>query len=253
MHLEEFAEGTTFVHYLDPRIKILTAVLFSVVVALSDRLAVLGAALAVAFILLLLARLELKLVLTRLLIVNSFIIFLWFFLPFSFPGHEVFSFGPLTASREGLNLALVITVKSNAIVWTAIALLSTSKFHSLVHALAHFKIPDKLIHLFFFTFRYFQVIHQEYLRLRAAMRIRCFQPKTDRHTYRNLAYLLGMLLVRSFDRSERVYQAMLCRGYRGRFWMLDHFHLHRRDVVFLGIMILVTTALGVMEWRPPIL
>ena len=64
---------------------------------------------------------------------------------------------------------------------------------------------DKLVHLFFFTFRYFQVIHQEYLRLRAAMRIRCFQPGTNGHTYRMLAYLLGMLLVRSYDRGQRLW------------------------------------------------
>ena len=43
------------------------------------------------------------------------------------------------------------------------------------------------------------------------------------HSYRTFGYLVGMLLVRSFDRSERVLAAMKCRGFRGQYWLLDHF------------------------------
>ncbi len=248
MHLEEFAAGVSFLHRLDPRVKILTAGVFSVVVALADRFPILLIGLGASILLILLARLSWGLVLTRLAIVNTFIIFLWLFLPFSHPGQPVFHLGPLTASKEGLAYALAITIKSNGIILAIIALLSTSTFFSLIHALRHLKAPDKLVHLFFFTFRYFQVIHQEYLRLRAAMRVRCFRPRSNMHTYRSLAYLIGMLLVRSYDRSERVYQAMLCRGYHGKFWILDHFHLHGRDVVFLILMTIFNLILAVGQW-----
>ena len=189
-----------------------------------------------------------KLVIVRLAMVNSFILFLWVFLPFSHPGRPAFQMGPFIATWEGLEYALVITVKSNAIILAIMALLGTSTLNALIHALRHFKVPDKLVHLFFFTFRYFQVIHQEYLRLRAAMRIRCFKAKTGLHTYRSLSYLVGMVLVRSFDRSDRVHQAMICRGYDGRFWVLDHFHLHDRDLVFLAAMMAFNLFLVVAQW-----
>lgn len=248
MHLEQFAAGSSLIHRLDPRVKIISAVLFSVTAALSDRFEVLAASLAGGLLLVLLARLDLALAAVRLAIVNGFVLFLWLFLPFSHPGPTVFTLGPLAASREGLDLALAITIKSNAIILAALALLSTSTVFALVHALRHFRVPDKLVNLFFFTFRYFHVIHQEYLRLRAAMRVRCFRPGTNLHTYRSLAFLVGMLLVRSFDRSERVYQAMLCRGFKGRFWILDHFHFHGRDYVFLGVMIVYAALLAVGQW-----
>jgi cobalt/nickel transport system permease protein len=252
MHLEEFAKGQSLPHTLDPRTKIAAAAYFSVVAAVAERMPVLLAGLAVGAALVVLAKLPVKLVLVRLAIVNSFIIFLWFFLPFSGEGTAVFAIGPLTATREGLEHALAVTLKSNAVILAAMALLSTSTVFHLVHALRHMHVPEKLVGMFFFTFRYFQVIHEEYLRLRTAMRVRCFRPRTNFHTYRSVAYLMGMVLVRSFDRAERVHQAMLCRGYTGKLWILSHFHYHDRDGRFLAVMVALTTLLAVIEWIIPI-
>ena len=252
MHFEEFSLGSSFIHRLDPRIKIISALLFSSVVAVVDRFPVMAAALAVSGAMLLPARLHLDRVGRRLLLVNTFVLFIWLVVPFTYHGQTLFQIGPLSASREGLRLSLAITLKSNTIVLAVIALLATSPVFTLVHALRHLYVPDKLVNLFFFTYRYFQVIHGEYLRLRSAMRIRCFQPTTNRHTYRSLAYLLGMLLVRSFDRSERVYQAMLCRGFKGRFWLLTHFTMGRADFAFLGAIIAVTALLAAGQWATPL-
>lgn len=248
MSIEEFSQGSSLIHGLDPRVKIISAVLFSIIVALADRLAILTAALAVALLLVFLARLNAKRLGSRLLIINTFILLLWLVLPFSYPGQPVFNIGPLTVTREGLNYSLVISMKSNAIVLVMIALLATSPIFTLVHALRHLKIPTKLIQLLFFTFRYFHVLNQEYSRLRGAMRIRCFKARTNIHTYKNLGYLVGMLLVRSFDRSEKIYQAMLCRGYQGRFLVFTHFSLNSRDVLFLLVMIVLSIALGMGQW-----
>jgi cobalt/nickel transport system permease protein len=220
----------------------------SVITALAEAWPVPAAALAGAAALVLLARLDVKLVLARLAVVNGFILFLWVFLPFSTPGAPVFHVGPLAATREGLAYAALITIKSNAVILFIIALLSTSTTFAIIHALRHLKAPEKLVGLFFFTFRYFQVIHAEYLRLRDAMRIRCFTPGTNLHTYRTTAWLVGMLLVRSFDRSERVYQAMLCRGFNGRFWLLSHFHFHRADYWFMAAAGLYAAGLLGLTW-----
>jgi cobalt/nickel transport system permease protein len=70
MHLEEFAAGSSLMHRLDPRAKLVAAVLFSVVVAVSDRFPVMAAGLAGALVLLALAGLELRLVLIRLAMVK---------------------------------------------------------------------------------------------------------------------------------------------------------------------------------------
>jgi cobalt/nickel transport system permease protein len=110
-------------------------------------------------------------------------------------------------------------------------------------------VPDKLTHLLLFTVRYLDVLHREYLRLWAAMKTRGFRPRVNRHTYRSYSYLVGMLLVRSFDRSERVVAAMKCRGFRGRFYLLDHFALSRSDLPFCiasSVVLLVLILLEVL-------
>ena len=80
------------------------------------------------------------------------------------------------------------------------------------------------------------------------MKIRCFHPRTDIHTYKTYAYLLGMLLIKSYDRSERVHQAMICRGFKGEFWMLDHFNLKKSDVIAGVLMLFFIMGLFLLQW-----
>jgi len=234
MQIEEFALGNSWVHELDPRVKIVVTFVFSLVVALNQDLAATALSIVLPVALILAARLTLKKVLARLAIVNGFIAFMWLFLPFTTPGETIYTLGPLTIQRAGVEAALLITLKSNSIILMVIALLGTSPIFTLVHALSHLWVPDKLVHLFFFCYRYIHVIHGEYHRLINAMKIRGFRPKTDMHTYRAYAYLLGMLLVRSFDRSKRILQAMRCRGFKGKFYILHHYQMKRYDYALVG-------------------
>jgi cobalt/nickel transport system permease protein len=234
MELEEFALGDSWVHNLDPRVKILVTLIFSFVVALNQHLPGTLMSLVLPLALLACARISLKRVLARLAIVNGFILFIWFFIPFSTPGTTIYTLGPLSIQREGILTALLITLKSNSIILMVLALLGTSQIFTLVHALSHLWVPDKLVHLFFFCFRYINVIHHEYHRLVNAMKMRGFKPKTNMHTYRTYAYLVGMLLVRSFDRSKRILQSMKCRGFKGEFYILHHYQMKHADYALAG-------------------
>jgi len=238
MHLEEFAEGHSLWHRMDPRVKILGVTSMAIVTSVSDRMSALLLALCFAICALVIARLDTKQVLIRMGVINGFVLFLWFFLPFTTQGEVVAQLGGLDVYREGITLALTITIKANAIAGITIALLGTSTIFDLVHGLIHLRVPQRIVQLFFFTYRYISVIHREYLSLRTSMRLRCFKPGTDLHTYRSFAYLVGMLFVRSLDRSERIYQAMVLRGFSGTFWTLDHFHMRRSDWAALAILTL---------------
>lgn len=218
------------------------------VVALADRYSCLAVAVCVSLGLIFVARLSLKQVLLRLLAVNAFIVFLWLFLPFTYGGEELFRIGPLHASREGVAFALLITIKSNGIVLALLALLATTPVITLGHAMSHLYVPDKLVHLFFFTIRYLQVLHLEYDRLRDAMKIRAFKPRSNLHTYRSLAYLIGMLLIKSFDRADRIRKAMVCRGFHGKFYLLSHFELRRNDLGMLVFMLVIISYMAALQW-----
>ncbi len=246
MHLEEFAEGGSLLHRLDPRVKFITLMPFILLVAVLKGIELPLAGLMVSLVLVSIARLPLKKLMNRLLVVNTFVLLLWFFIPFSYPGRQLLSIGPLSLSQEGLLYVLSITIKTNAIVLATIAVLGTSEIFYLAHALLHLRIPEKLVYLFFFFYRYISVLHEEYTRLRRAMAIRCFHPKSNMHTYRSYAYLVGMLLVRSYERSQRIYQAMLCRGFQGRFPLVRHFRMTGKDILFLAVMISITIAMAII-------
>ena len=95
--------------------------------------------------------------------------------------------------------------------------------------------------------------NEEFRRLVQAMKIRGFQPRTNLHTYRSYAYLAAMLLVRSYDRADRVFQAMLCRGFHGTFYSLRIFSWQRRDWWFLGTSMPALAVLLYLEWQSPLL
>jgi cobalt/nickel transport system permease protein len=234
---EKFSEGDSTLHKLDPRVKIIVALFFSVIVAVTDKYTSLSGGLLFAVGAVAVARLRTKEIISRLLVVNSFIFLLWLMLPLTFPGKNIDTLGSLNISQEGIKYALLITIKSNAIILVGIALLSTSSIFNLIHALHHLHFPNKLTQLFFFTYRYMQTIHSEYIRLNNAIKIRGFKAQTNFHTYKTYAYLVGMMLVRSYDRSKRVYNAMLCRGFKGKLWTLNHFVFKKTDLVTGTIMV----------------
>ncbi|MBG0789299.1 MAG: cobalt ECF transporter T component CbiQ [Desulfovibrionaceae bacterium] len=225
-------------HRTDPRVRLVCGLAVTVPAALLTDSQAAWLALAFSLLLVKMARLNLVRVLNRLAVVNVFIAFLWLFLPFSLPGYPLWSIGPLNLTQEGVDLALLITVKSNAIVLSLMALLGTIPVQDLGPALQQLKMPDKLCHILLFTYRYIFVIHKEYVTMRQAMRARGFRPRTNRHTYRSYAWLVGMLLVRSWDRAERVGEAMRCRGFRGRFYSLARFDARTGDYAFLALCLL---------------
>ena len=236
------------IHRIDPRFRIAASAAFAVVVVLSGRLSALIAALAIALMLAAAARLSIRHVLGKLGELNVFVLMLAVFMPVMTPGEAAFSLGPIVWTREGLTHALVIGLRANAIMVTLLALVTTMEPAHLGFALHSLGCPGKLAHLLLFMVRYVEVIHREYHRLRDAMRLRAFKPSFSRHTLRTFGYLVGQLLVRSFDRSERIMEAMKCRGFRGRFYVLDRFAVGAGDYMFSAASLAVLAGLGFLQW-----
>ena len=245
---EPFSDGDSLIHRLDPRLKVIFAILYSFIVALSSRFPTLFAALGFSLLLIVLARLNVQEVAKRLAVVNGLILFFWLVLPLTFEGKPLFYLGPLAVTREGVILSAQITLKSNAILLAFISLIASMSIATLGHAMNRLYIPDKIVHLFLLTYRYIFVIDQEYQRLSRSAKIRSFRPGTNAHTYRTYAYLIGILFVRASARAQRVHQAMLCRGFKGKFYCLREFSMSLFDWTWSVIMAVVIFGLGVLEW-----
>jgi cobalt/nickel transport system permease protein len=226
----------------------MTACIYSIVVALSRNFQVLTAAVLISFVLVILAQLSVREIIKRIIVVNSFNVLLWLVLPLTFHGPIALTLGPLTIYNAGIAMAAQITLKSNAILLALMALVTTMNFSILGYALNWLHVSDKIVHLLLMTYRYVFVIDQEYQRLIRAARIRGFQPRTNLHTYKTYAYLVGMLLVRSAVRADRVYKAMLCRGFKRKFYCLHEFNAGKHERLFVAAMAGVILVLIYLEW-----
>jgi cobalt/nickel transport system permease protein len=183
----------------------------------------------------------------RLLLFQGLLAVLLLTLPFTVPGVPILELGPLTASREGLARAFLILLKANAVVLVLGGLVGGLEPVVFGHALARLGVPEKLVHLLLMTVRQIALLDQEYRRLRQAMRARAFVPRSNRHTWNSYAWLIGMLLVRALGRSRRMLAAMRCRGFQGRFYLLDTEDWTPADSTFtvaLGLLLAALLALG---------
>ncbi|GAA0588472.1 cobalt ECF transporter T component CbiQ [Caenispirillum bisanense] len=242
--LRTFADGPlTGLRRIDPRMRLVAAAVFAFSTVALHEFRSLGVALAAAALLAAWARLPAAETARRVLAVDGFIVLTLIMLPFTTPGETLVTLWGFDASRQGLEHALRIALKANAVILALLALVGTLPETTLGHALARLRVPEKLVQLFLMTVRYIEVLHQEYGRLRTAMKARGFRPRTDRHTLTSLGYLIGMLLVRSLERSERVMAAMKCRGYTGRFPLLDDLRSRPADWLFLAALTAACLAL----------
>ena len=244
---EPFATGDSVIHQLDPRIRVAFATLYVFVVALSYQFSVLILSLLISSALIAVSKISITDVFKKMIWVNALIFLLWLLLPFTFKGDVLTRIGSIAIYRPGVILAAQITLKSNAILMAFIALIATMSFATLGHALYRMRVPEKIVHLLLMTYRYVFVIEQEYLRLIRATKIRGFRPGTNANTYRTYAYVIGMLFVRAAVRAERVHQAMLCRGFRGRFYSLQEFNIGSESWMFAALMTFAIIGLVFLE------
>ena len=227
----EVAPGGGF-RDVDPRVRIVVAAAFAIVVVALDDIRILGVALVLAMAAATVMRLPLAPTLRRAAAMDGFIVVMLLMLPFTVAGEPIFTIGPLTASREGLWRAIAIALKANAIVLLLLALVGTMNAAILGHALRRLGAPAVLIHLLFFTVRYVEVLSRELHRARLAMKARAFRPRSKLHTWQSFGYLIGMLLVRGLERAERILKAMKCRGFDGRLHSGDAPALRPLDALF---------------------
>lgn len=141
-------------------------------------------------------------------------------LPLTTPGTPAFALqlGGLTlsATREGLALAGMLCLRMLTCFLPALALMASTPLPELLGALGRLGVPRLFIALTGMAVRYISVLREEARRQAIGRRSRGYRPGRvlwDRRTLRTTAQMLGMLLLRAYDRSERVYWAMMSRGY----------------------------------------
>jgi cobalt/nickel transport system permease protein len=119
-----------------------------------------------------------------------------------------------------------------------ILLTNTTRFVELLRGLRKLGCPRILVVNLSFLYRYFFVLTEEALRMKQARDCRRVGRAPLREEMKILSSMLGTLLIRSFERAERMHSAMLSRGYSGEFPVTEARPFTWRDPVFLSIVAL---------------
>jgi cobalt/nickel transport system permease protein len=229
---------------LDARWKLAALTLAALATALLRTVPATALALAGALFLAWLGRLPLRWYLGRLgpvaLVLALFAVPLPFLLHGSGPEWQ---WGPFSVSRHGAAVALVLSTKAVAVVTLALVLLASAPLDATLKAAHSLHVPGLLVQLGLLSYRYLFLLADELGRLRVALRVRGYRNRPTWHSYRTVGHVAGTLLVRGYERAERVGQAMRCRGFDGRFRSLATFRTRAADV--LAFALIVAATLGV--------
>jgi cobalt/nickel transport system permease protein len=231
---------------LDPRVRLGLAALTTLCLALVQQISSGLLGLVFGLGLLRLARPAVTSLPRRLAAVNIFVLFLWCVLPFTMPGEQI-SFGWLAASLPGLRLSLLITLKANAIFCVFQALSGDMPPSAAGRALEGLGCPAKLVFLFLVTGRYVHLLMEEWQTLMDAAKLRGFAPRAGLRAWRVLACLLGLLLIRSHERSRRVYEAMSLRAFTGNFRTVTLFQTRPADAILALVVLLFLAGIALTE------
>jgi cobalt/nickel transport system permease protein len=238
--LDRYQAGESFVHHLDPRVKVVVTLLFILSNVLLPDGAWLAFALAWGLILLtsVLAGLGLGYAFKRSFVAIPFALAA-ITVVFNLPGQPLFAWkiGPwqLVATDTGMIRFASIVIRTWLSVQMAILLTATTRFPELIHALHHLRVPQLLIAIVSFMYRYLFVLTDEAMRLMRAREARSARSATG----------AGQLFLRSYERSDRIYNAMLARGYSGQFLTLNPHVMGTSDWIVGAVAVIMLMLLQV--------
>ena len=242
---DRYHHGNSLIHKLDPRIKVLITVAYIISNALLPDGAWIAFLCAYAFLLAIniLSGLGLGFTFRRSFVALPFALVAITVL-FSIPGKPITSFHFLmwnmTITDAGLLRFVSIVIRSWLSVQMAILLVSVTEFPKVIHALNHLRVPTIITVIISFLYRYLFVLTDEVMRMMRARQARSASTVGIRSggsvawRAQIAGHMAGQLFLRSYERSDRIYNAMLSRGYKGELMTIHPHHYEKHDVM-IGI------------------
>ncbi|HOV78892.1 MAG TPA: cobalt ECF transporter T component CbiQ [Bacillota bacterium] len=248
------AARSSLLRNMDPRVKAVSIFAFVALASTMNFLPFLVGAGAFVWSLAGFSRIPATYLLKRVLWTVPFGFFLIAIFPFFTPGVPLFElnagFVSLAVTGEGMERALVFFLRVFTAVSALALLTATTGFRELMNALRDLRLPHILTGLIEFTVRYVFVLAEELQRMKTARRARSFEQGgslLDRHALKTLGCLTGVLFMRSYERGERVFYAMLARGYAGGTGELNRRALCTKDVCIGAGIFLFALSLRLIE------
>ncbi len=230
--LDDLSQKDTFVHRLHPLVKLLATVVYLTVVVSFGRYEISSLLVFLFYPVLIFAFAEIPVVpiLKRLFIIEPLIIGIGILNPIF--DHQFITFYGIEFSRGWVTLFSII-IKSGLTVTSALLLVATTGMDKLSGAMRMLKIPRIFIMQLLLTYRYITVMMEEVARTLRAYSLRAPNQKgIHRSAWGSLA---GQLILRTFDRAQRIYQSMCLRGYTGEYNIGRQSPMNLYDLLYLTV------------------
>lgn len=232
--LDRLSYRDTVVHRLDARAKVIGTALFLLTVISFSKYEIAGLIPFFLYpaLLMALGDIPVRFIARKMIVVSPFAIFIGLFNPILDTRTAAAIFG-ITVSAGWISFVSIL-MKFALTVSAALLLIATTSFSGVCHALRQLGCPALFVSQLQFLYRYLFVLMEETMRIVRARDMRSFGRRGTE--LRVFARLIGILFLRTVDRAERIYYAMLSRGFRGDMPALGQSRWAGPDLAFLSAM-----------------
>ncbi|MBM4041292.1 MAG: cobalt ECF transporter T component CbiQ [Planctomycetes bacterium] len=251
-YIDHLAMGDTPAHRLDARAKLVVVIVFTALLVSVPRyeVAALFPYAILPFAWLAFGGVPLGFVAKRLLLVSPFILFVAAFNPLFDAAPVLVRLGPWAFwVRGGVLSCASVCGKFILTVSILVALVSTTRFHDLLKAMAWFRLPRLFIVVLSFLYRYLFLLVEQVQRMKRARECRAVGPGRLGWSLRSTGGIIGNLFLRTLERGERVHAAMAARGFDGSVKTLTRFRMRAADYAFLagGVLFVAALRFGALQ------
>ena len=252
--LDQYSDRDSFIHRLDPRTKFIITLVFilAVISTPPTRWQVFALYLFLMATLIFVSRVPIFHVLKRSLVIIPFVLMVAIFIPFFKEGEVVGSYNiwlwQVSVTYSGLQVLWNILAKAWLSILSLILLTSTTKMTNLLNGLEQLGMPKVMVMILSFMYRYIFVVVDEVMRMKQARDSRSFGG-SRLWQLRTIGNMIGTLFIRSYERGERVYAAMLARGFDGQTRTLDRLNFRQADAYFgisFSLILILTSVVNLL-------
>ncbi|MFC2072604.1 cobalt ECF transporter T component CbiQ [Chloroflexota bacterium] len=253
--LEQYSDLNSFIHKLDPRTKLITTMAFILAVALTppNQWQAFITYFFLIATLMFLSKVPALYILKRSLVIMPFVLMIAIFVPFFKDGEVAGSYNiwlwQVSVTYNGLQVLWNILAKAWLSILSLILLTSTTKITNLLMGLEQLHLPRVMVMILSFMYRYIFVLVDEVMRMKQARDSRNFGG-SKLWQLRTIGNMIGTLFIRSYEQSERIYAAMLARGFDGHSRTVNHLELRLADTYFgvsFSIVIVLTVVFSLLS------
>ncbi|MBI5639392.1 MAG: cobalt ECF transporter T component CbiQ [Nitrospirae bacterium] len=236
-YLDSLSYKDTFIHRLDPRVKLIATLAFIIAVVSFPKYEVSGLIPFFLFPVLLFSLGDIPpgFIMKKVALMSAFALFIGIFNPL-LDRQPMYCLYGFTISGGWISF-LSIMLKCLLTITSALILIATTSFPGLCHALQRLGMPEIFISQLLFLYRYIFVLTEEAMKVVRARDMRSFGNKGL--GVKVFISLAGSLFLRTMERAETIYQAMLSRGFTDKLHAMRPYRFKGSDAAFLAIAFIV--------------